>query len=436
MTRRTSVVVAVIASASLLAACGGSVPSPTPGSNAATPVPAGGGSAAPASGGTLTIGIGGYPPTFNYNLNGSAPGYSIYRAIQEHLTGATTDGTGLRPELAESWTLIDDTTWQFKLRHGVTWHDGTPFTADDVVATIDIVLNGKPESYYRTRIADATGAEKVDDFTVNIKTKQKSAILPVGLADIYIYQAKQIRDGGNEAISAHPVGTGQFKLAGSEEGVSVTLERYDGYWGEKAHLDKVVFRAIPEDATRLAALERGEIDIAYNVPPDDAPRLEGSSDITVVSSPIGQIMNVNFSLNSDVIPADSPLRNVKVRQALNYGVDKESIVENLLQGFTKVAPGQVIAADGLGHNPAIEAYPYDPEKAKQLLAEAGYPDGFEFVLTTAQGRYVKQLEIPQAIAGQLEAVGVKVDLDVRDWSAIESELGGGLPAYYAGWNYF
>lgn len=392
----------------------------------------------PTAGGTLVVGIGGYPASLNPNLQRSAVGYSLHRATLDTLTFANSLESGkLEPSLAESWELIDDTTWQFKLREDVLWHDGTPFTADDVVATVELVLNGEPPAQYRNRISSAVGAEKVDDYTVNVMTAEKSAILPVGFADIYIHQAAQIEEGGNDAISAEPIGTGQFKISEREEGVSITVVRNDDYWGEPAQLDAIEFRNLTEDATRVAALESGEIDIAYNVPPDDAARLEASDDIAIMSTPLGQSMMVQWALTSPQIPDDNPLADVRVRQALNYAVDKQSLVDNLLLGYTEILQGQIVASDGLGFNPDLDAYPFDQDQARSLLAEAGYPDGFEFTMTNAEGRYVKSKEIGEAIAGQLAEVGVTVNIEMSEHGTMVTSAGEQtLQTYYFGWNYF
>jgi peptide/nickel transport system substrate-binding protein len=424
-----------------LTACGAQAPAQTDteastGGQPSSGEPSGNGS--PTTGGTLVVGIGGYPSSLNPNLQRSAVGYSLHRATLDTLTFANSrEGGELQPSLAESWELIDDTTWQFKLRQDVLWHDGTPFTADDVVATVDLVLNGDPPAQYRNRISSAIGAEKVDDYTVNVMTAERSSILPVGFADIYIHQAKQIEEGGNEAISANPIGTGQFKISEREEGVSITVVRNDDYWGEPAFLDAIEFRNLTEDATRVAALESGEIDIAYNVPPDDAARLEESGDVTIMSVPLGQSMMVQWALNSPQIPDDHPLADVRVRQALNYAVDKQSLVDNLLLGYTEILQGQIVADDGIGFNPDLEAYPYDPDRARELLAEAGYPDGFEFTMTNAEGRYVKSKEIGEAIAGQLADVGVTVNIEMSEHGTMVEAAGEQtLQTYYFGWNYF
>src|SRR4051794_22738939 len=148
----------------------------------------------------LRIGLQGYPDSFNVNVDHNAPGFSMYRMLFDKLTNADVlNGGKLSPELATDWKLMDDTTWRFNLRKDVKWSDGSSFTADDVVSTIDLTLNGKPPALMASRIAGTTDAVAVDPYTVDIHTKAKNAILPIGLADIYIYQAKQIKSGGNEA---------------------------------------------------------------------------------------------------------------------------------------------------------------------------------------------------------------------------------------------
>ena len=379
----------------------------------------------------LRIGLQGYPDSFNVNLDHNAPGFTMYRMLFDKLTNADVrNGGKIGPELATSWTLINDTTWEFKLRNDVKWSDGSPFTADDVVATIDLTVNGQPPALMASRIEGVTDAVAVDPTTVDIHTKAKNAILPIGLADIFIYQAKQIKAGGNTAIQQNPVVTGMFKVAGREEGVSITLDANPNYWGTKPGVDQVVFRPFPEDATRVAALENGEIDIAYTLPPDDAQRLQGKG-FGVASVSIGQTMVLNLkSVNES-----TPLFKKEVRQALNYAIDKDGIVRDTMLGFGKALPGQLVGSDGVGFNSQLQAYPYDLAKAKQMLAQAGYPNGFPVTLYTSQGRYVKQKEVSEVIAGQLRAAGLDVTTNLQEFGTFFV----GEPnydVYYAGWNYF
>lgn len=379
----------------------------------------------------LRVGIQGYPESFNVNLDHNAAGYSMYRALFDKLTNAdASKGGALGPELATSWSLVNDTTWRFKLREDVKWSDGTPFTADDVVATIDLTLNGKPPALMASRIDGTTGSEAVDKYTVDIHTKVKSAILPIGLADIFIYQAKQIKEGGNAAIQKTPVVTGMFRVTSAEPGVAITLERNPHYWGQKASIDEIVFKPYPEDATRMAALEKGEIDIAFNVPPDDAKRLRGKG-ISIQSVGIGQAMMLDFK----TVNPNTPFYKKQVRQALNYAVDKDTIIRDVMLGFGEKLRGQVVGPDGVGFNDKLSAYPYDPAKAKKMLSDAGYANGFPVTFHTSEGRYVKQKEVSEAIAGYLRNVGLNVTMNVQDFSTFFQQIPT-LDMFYAGWNYF
>jgi peptide/nickel transport system substrate-binding protein len=385
--------------------------------------------------GMLTVGMGAYPDSFSPDLSRFTGGLSIWRAVFESLIKPNPVNGKLEPGLATSWTAMDATTWELKLRSGVKWHDGTTFSADDVVTTFDKVLNGTPPAEYRNRIAQVTDVKKVDDLTVRLSTgTTPSGILPLGLADIFIHPAKQIKDAGLDAVNKQPIGTGPLAYVSREQGVSVTLKRFDGYWGTPATLGTVVFRSFPEDATRVAALERGEIDIAFNTPPDEASRLEGTGKVKMATGGIGQAMMVSFATASTVI--SKPLQDVRVRRALNYAVDKQSLIRDLLNNYTQ-AMGQSVGPDGAGYNPDVKPYAYDPDQAKRLLTEAGYPNGFSFSLSAGTGRWLKGTEIPQAIAGQLKKVGIDAKVELSDYAGMFTKVAAAsLESYYIGWNYY
>lgn len=420
----------------LLAACtsGGSNGTSTDGA----PAPGGdatGATAGTTKGGTLTVGLGGYPTSFNPNQAKTAPANSVYRAILQPLVYADSQDSGkLTPALATEWTL-DGTAWVFTLRDGVKWSDGSDFTADDVVATIDLMQHGEPASQYLSRISFVTGVTAVDPHTVRFETNGQSATLPAALSDVYVYQKAQIDAGGNDAINSGPIGTGPFKLDSKQDGVEVTVVRNDLYWGDAPALDKVIFKAIADDSTRTAALQAGEIDVAFNVPPDTAKALDGQGGIAIQWTPIGQGMVLSLVTGSPDIA--EPLKSAEVRQALNYAVDTQAIVDSALLGYGAPLQGQVLGSDGVGYDPDIPAFGYDPDKAKQMLADAGYPDGFSMTIYTATGRYVKQQEIPQLIAGYLQQVGIQADVKTLEWSDLNAGVSkGAYGATYSGWNYY
>jgi peptide/nickel transport system substrate-binding protein len=378
----------------------------------------------------LRIGIADYPSSFNPNFLRSAPAYSMYNMVWDTLTQAdSTKGGALSGRLATEWALVSDTTWELKLRTDVKWHDGTPFTADDVAATLTLLKDGKPAANYASRMAGVDRIEAVNVSTVRITTKAKNGLIPANLADVYMFQAAQIKAGGNDAVAKDAIGTGPFKLKAKQDGVAVTLERNKEYWGKALGLDQLVFKSFPEDATRVAALESGEVDLVFNVPADDAKRLQAKG-IDIKSTPTGYAMVVDMK----TINAASPLAKKEVRQALNYAMDKDALINGVMLGFGEKLKGQVVGADGFGHNDKLSAYPYDPAKAKKMLADAGYPNGFSITLYTSQGRYAKQKEMSEAIVGQLKAAGIDVKMQLLEWGAFISGLPG-WDMYFIGWSY-
>lgn len=388
-------------------------------------------SAPPAGGSILRVGISDYPHSFNPNLNRSAPGFSLYFAMMDTLTQADASKGGvLSPRLATSWTLMDSTTWQFKLRQGVKWHDGSPFSADDVAATIDLALNGQPKAQYSSRVEGVTKVEVVDPNTVNMHLASPNALLPQNLVDIYIYQAKEIKQGGNDAVNANPIGTGMFKFASKQEGVSVTLTKNPDYWGSPAKFDQLVFKVYPEEATRVAAFQNGEVDIAMDLSPDDATVIKAKG-LGVASTAVGQSAVVGLKTTR----SGSPLANKQVRQALNYATNKDTIIKGVLQGYVTPLEAQLVGSDGVGYDSTLKAYPYDPAKAKQMLAAAGYPNGFTITFETSDGPNVKMKEVSEAVAGQLQSVGVNAKVDQLEWGKYISNFGD-FDMYFLAWNYF
>ncbi|OFV83165.1 MAG: hypothetical protein A2W26_07690 [Acidobacteria bacterium RBG_16_64_8] len=387
---------------------------------------------------TLTIGLGGETTTLNANIGqggGGALGISVFEAMYNNLLSIDPRGR-LLPELATEYRVLEDKlTWQFKLRQGVRFHNGEELTAESVKTTLDdIITSTIAVSNVKRRMAQVERVDIVDRYTVNVKTKIPFVLLPKGLADAFIYPARYYRETGPDAFSDKPSGTGQFRFVEWRKGISITLARNPAYWGPKATIDRVVFRPFPESAARIAALERGEIDIAANVPPDDAQRLRAKG-FNIVFSPLGQAMLVQL-----VPVRGTPLEDRRVRQALNFAIDKNALVEAIMGGYTKVLRGQLVGPDGFGYNPLLVPYPYDPAKARALLAQAGYPNGFSIRMQCSQGRYVKQKEVCEAVVGQLAKVAVRVDLEMSEWGTfinrILTNAPDRAPMWYLGLNYF
>ncbi len=357
------------------------------------------------TGGRLVIGIGSLPNTPDPHLDSTANALPAYAAMFEKLVASDGQG-GIRPVLARSWRLVDDQTWEFDLQSGVLFHNGALLTAEDVKFTIERVLDPNTRSPWLGRISAIERVEVVDAARVRIVTRGPFGPLLQGLTVVDIIPARYFRDRGPAGFAAAPVGTGPFQFKEWVRADRMVFTAYPGYWRGRPRLDEVVFRAIPEDSTRVAGLETGELDVGLLIPPEQVERLRGRG-LEVRAVNLGQGMVVNLRANTG-----GPLANRKVRQALNYAVDKEAIHKSILRGFGRILAGQVVGPDALGHNPNLRPYPYDPQRARQLLAEAGFPNGFEVTFNGTIGRYTKDKEIDEFIAGQLAEVGVRARLEI------------------------
>jgi peptide/nickel transport system substrate-binding protein len=229
--------------------------------------------------------------------------------------------------------------------------------------------------------------------------------------NVYIYPAEYYQEMGDDGFAQEPIGTGPFMFKDWDRGVAITLEKNPDYWNGVPKLDYVIFKPFMDAQTKLAALLAEEIDLALEVPPDDIATIE-ANDLTVEWALKERAMNLSFRPNrqGEALPTD----DVRVRRALNYAIDKQGIVDNLMLGYAEPLKAQVLGPACYGHNPDLEPYPYDPEKAKELLAEAGYPDGFSLKLLGPTHGYSKVVEIVEAVAGQLTEVGIDVDLEIVD----------------------
>lgn len=333
----------------------------------------------------------------------------------------------LVPGLATSWKAIDDTTWEFKLRQGVKFHNGEDFNADAVKFSIDRVLDPAAKSPTVSYIRTIDSVEVVDPLTVRIKTKGPDPLLPTRMSryPTYIVPPKYVKEVGNDKFATHPVGTGPYKFVEFIPDQHVILEANKDYWRGAPSIDKVTWRAIPDGTARVTALLTGEVDLIENVPVDVAPMVKASPDADLV-----QVKNGGLTIYLGLVMNEKPLDNVKVRQALNMAIDRKSIVDNILQGMASPRGTQVGAADFGYKDVPVPAF--DPAKAKALLAEAGFPNGFSIKMQSTH-RYLKDGEVAQAIAQEFGDIGVKVDQEVLDWSVYTQQVPRKGPIFMLGW---
>lgn len=344
------------------------------------------------------------------------------------------DEENLIPGLALSWEQIEGTTWEFKLREGVKFTNGEDFNAEAVKYSIDRVLNPDNNAPTISYISTVQEVKVVDDYTVDVITTDNDPLIPTRFSryPTEIVAPAYAEEVGQEEFSQKPVGTGPFMLDSWDKGVSVTLVRNDDYWGDKPEAEKVIFKAIPESSTRVSALRNGEVDIITNVGADEVSKIEDSDNAHVSTvERAGNIVYVGLKMDDPSVPA---LGDVRVRQALNYAIDVDSIVNNILKGAA-VATNSIIGPADTGYAGEPEAYPYDPDKAKELLKEAGYENGFTMDLETVNW-YLKNTEVAQAIAGMLSEVGVTANVKDVENAVYRDTVPAGkqAAAYVLGWS--
>jgi peptide/nickel transport system substrate-binding protein len=317
----------------------------------------------------------------------------------------------VQPALAESWEVSDDgLTYTFNLRQGVTFHNGEPFNADSVVFSWNRYKN--KELQWNERWNEANSVEKVDDYTVKISTTEPKPLLLRTIAQNWaMIPPKYFEEVGDVQFGTNPVGTGPFKFVEWVQGDHVTLEANPDYWREGfPKIKTVIFRPIPESSTRVAAIQTGEVDIVGRLSAEEAASLEGLQGISVLKYPVARVYYVAF--NNMTTGLDKPTMDPLVRQAMNYAVDVQAIIDSLFDGNAKQATG-FVATGELGYG-AVQPFPYDPDKARELLTQAGYPDGFEMDFACPAGAYTNFEEVCQAIQGYLEEVGITLNLEIME----------------------
>ena len=322
------------------------------------------------------------------------------------------DDGNIIPQLAETWEVSEDgTEYTFHLREGVTFHNGEPFNADAVVFSWDRAANADPALEYSYHWQSAIAAEKIDDYTVKITTDGLDALFLSIMADNWaMIPPGYFEEVGQEGFNEHPMGTGPYKFVEWVKGDHITMEANEDYWGGMPKIKTIIFRPIPESSTRVAAIQTGEVDIVTRISSEEAQSLLGVENVKVIKYPKTRIYYIAF--NNLTTGLDQPTMDPKVRQAMNYAVDVQAIIDALFDGFAKEATGYVATSE-LGYDNA-EPFGYDPEKAKALLAEAGYPDGFDMDMACPSGAYAHFEEVCEATAAYLGDVGINVTLDLME----------------------
>jgi peptide/nickel transport system substrate-binding protein len=344
--------------------------------------------------------------------------FQIYDAL------VTVDNQGgFKPALALTWSNPDPLTWRFRLRQGVRFHNGEPMNAAAVKATFDRVLDPAFKAPYYSRISAIRSVSVVDDYTVELHTAKPYPTMLFALTEAsfpaLIVPPGYLAQKGPDALGTAPVGTGPYRFVEWRKDDRVVLEANPDYWGGKPAIARAVFRPIKETRTRIAELRSGGVQLAVDIPPEDIPGLSGGA--TRIANIASDFL---YFFAFDTLKP-SPLTDKRVRQAINHAVDVAAIQKALLGGLgSRIA--LTLPTNALGYDPSWTPYPYDTARAKALLAEAGYPDGFTIPMIGRQGRYLKDREIMDATAGFLRRVGIKIVpryLEAGVWEQVSEQKG-------------
>ena len=345
----------------------------------------------------------------------------------------------LEPDLATEWERIDDTTWRFKLREGVTFHNGNPFNADDVVFSYKRQIQDASEMSFA--LASVASVNKIDDYTIEIVTQGPDPILLLNMPNFYIVDQEFIEEnnafsvekgaGNINFANTNANGTGPFKVTEWVQDNNVILEPFEDWWNQENRTDNVTraeFTPIANDATRVAALLSGEIDLIYPVPLQDIDRLNSDANVEVLQGPELRTIFLGFDQHRDELmdmpgSGKNPFKDVKVRKAFAHAIDTSAIQRVVMRGAS--TPTGLMVAPGINgfQEDMNSPYEHDPEQAKALLAEAGYADGFTVTLDCPNDRYVNDEAICTAVIPMLQRVGIDVSLNAQTKSLHFNKIG-------------
>ncbi len=369
---------------------------------------------------TLTIGFPSNPETIDPHGFRAVISASILALMVEGLLTRDADTMELKPHLAVSYRNSDPHTWEFKLRQGVKFHNGEEFNAESVKFTIERAIGSKLNTTSKVVWPPSIGqkVQIVDPYTVRITTQIPDPLLPNRLAaeSLNMAPARGLADFKEKYVTDRVIGTGPYKFVEFVHGDRLVMEANPHYWGPKPATQRIVFQVIPDEATRVAALQTGSVDLIVNLPYPSIPLMEKDPNLQVFAQ-LGSNVHV-LLLNTK---ESAPLKDRRVRQALNYAIDREAMLKNIYGGHGKPLNSPIARQVTNAIDPG--PYPYDPGKAKQLLAEAGYPRGFELTLWQSFGRFLQAEEASQAIASYFDKIGVKTKLQTLEWGEYNRRAG-------------
>ena len=381
----------------------------------------------------LRVGMKLEPSSIDPHYHNLSPNNSFARHLFDRLVH-TNEKQQLGPGLAVSWKPLSDTVWEFKLRQGVRFHDGSPFTADDVLFTFERAPNVEASPSSFGTYTKGKTLTKVDDHTIHITTERPYPLMPNDVANINIISKKNGEGAktGDYNSGKAAIGTGPYKFVEWVPGDRLVLAKNPDYWGEKAAFDHVVIKPINSGPTRVAALLAGDVDMIDLVPTADIARLKTDPKVVLSQGVSNRVIYLHLDHDRDDSPfvtgtgGKNPLKDVRVRRAISKAINRPAIVEKVMEGIA-IPAGQLLPEGFFGVSPSLKPEAYDPEGAKKLLAEAGWGGGFGLTIHGPNDRYINDAKIAQAIGQMLARVGIDTKVETMPKSVYFSRASRGGP---------
>ncbi len=374
-------------------------------------------------------------PTMDPHMHSVRPMFVVGLHIWDNLVYRDPVTREIGPCLATSWKIVDDLTWEFKLRKDVKFHNGDPFTARDVKFNFERVLNPDQKSPQRPKHISIKSVEVIDDYTVRFRTDKPYPVMLERLANFQMISEKYTKEKGDAYVALNPVGTGPYKFVSWKKGQELVVEANEQYWKGAPPVKTLVWRTIPETTTQIAELLAGGVDFIESVPPDQIDLINNSGVARVVEV---RVLPVAFiKLDGAGRGGPNPFQDKRVRQAINYAANIDGYIKHIMKGRA-VRIATWASPYAFGYDPSIKPYPYDPEKAKKLLAEAGYPNGFEVRHVNSHQRIPGQRQFIEALQQDLAKVGIRMKIqEFTDEGPLFTQIREGKagPMYQMSWGY-
>ncbi len=373
---------------------------------------------------TVTVALKGEPNTLDPHRVLGRQSEAFLANVFDGLTSRTGDGT-IEPGLATSWEQIEPTVWRFQLRQGVQFTNGEPFDASSVKFTLDRAGDTNNPATTWSQLNTIASVSIVDPFTVDITTNDPDLLLPGRVGSLFggMLPPEYTATAG-DGFGTAPIGTGPFIVVEWVKNERLVLRANTEYWRGAPAVDEITIRPISEDASRVAALVAGEVDVIEGLPHVMVDLIDRLNDVRVERAAASRVFFIAID------PTAGPLADVRVRQALNYAIDREAIIEQLFRGYGRPS-ATVVSAQAFGFDPSVEPYPYDPEKARELLAEAGYADGLSIEFDYFTGSVADHYTLSQAVAGYWSDLGIDVKQNVYEIAVFQDKRspGNAAPLY-------